>query len=249
MTEESGWLPDLDAVPAEVARKSKILCLNYPNNPTGAVAELDFFERAVHFAKKHDIVICHDAPYTEVAYDGYKPHSFLEVPGARDVGIEFHSFSKSYNMTGWRIGMAVGNPEAVNALMRVKSNIDSGIPQAIQLMAIEALKGPQDVIAEHNSIYQARRDRVCEVLTGLGLRALKPKASLYVWAGLPAGVTDVEFASRLIEETAVVVTPGTGYGQQGAGYIRISLTAPTERVEEAMNRLAAWKPEPALAGR
>jgi LL-diaminopimelate aminotransferase len=249
MTEESSWLPDLDKVPDVVARKSKILWLNYPNNPTGAVAELDFFERTVHFAKKYDLVVCHDAPYTEVAYDGYKPHSFLEAPGARDVGIEFHSLSKSYNMTGWRIGMAVGNPETINALMRVKSNIDSGIPQAIQLMAIEALKGPQDAIEEHNRIYQARRDRVCEVLTGLGLRAPKPKASLYVWAGLPQGVTSVEFASRLIEETAVVVTPGTGYGQQGEGYIRISITAPTERVEEAMNRLAAWKPEPALAAR
>ncbi len=244
--EATNWLPDLDSIPEDVARKAKVLWLNYPNNPTGAVAELDFFEKAVAFAKQYDIAILHDAPYTEVAYDGYKPHSFLEAPGARDVGIEFHSLSKTYNMTGWRIGMAVGNANIVNALMRVKSNLDSGIPQAIQLMGIEALNGPQDLIAENNRILQYRRDIVCDTLTGLGLHAPKPKASLYVWAGLPKGVSSADFAGRLVEETAVVVTPGRGYGVNGENWIRISLTAPTERIEEAMKRLAAWKPEPAL---
>ncbi|MCS6801954.1 MAG: LL-diaminopimelate aminotransferase [Chloroflexota bacterium] len=247
LTEERGWKPDLDAIPEEVARKAKVLWINYPNNPTGAVAELDFFERCVHFAKKYDVAVLHDAPYTEVAYDGYRPHSFLEVPGARDVGVEFHSLSKTYNMTGWRVGMAVGNARIIDALLRVKSNLDSGIPQAIQEMAIAALNGPMDAVFRNNAILQYRRDLVCEVLNKIGLRAPKPKASLYVWAALPAGVKSIDFSARLVEETAVFVTPGIGYGPSGEGYVRISLTAPTERIEEAMRRLAAWKPEEALA--
>ncbi|MFN8534351.1 MAG: LL-diaminopimelate aminotransferase [Dehalococcoidia bacterium] len=247
MTEAMGWKPDLDAVPEEVARRAKVFWINYPNNPTGAVADLEFFERCVHFAKRFDVAVLHDAPYTEVAFDGYRPHSFLEAPGARDVGIEFHSLSKTYNMTGWRIGMAIGNERIIDALLRVKSNLDSGIPQAIQEMAITALNGPTDAVQKNNEVLQYRRDIVCEVLNGLGLRAPKPKASLYVWAGLPAGVKSIDFSSRLVEETAVFVTPGIGYGQNGEGYIRISLTAPTERIEEAMKRLAAWTPEPALA--
>ncbi|GIW11068.1 MAG: LL-diaminopimelate aminotransferase [Dehalococcoidia bacterium] len=247
MSEATGWKPDLDAIPEAIARKAKVLWINYPNNPTGAVAELDFFERCVHFARKYDVAVLHDAPYTEVAYDGYRPHSFLEVPGARDVGIEFHSLSKTYNMTGWRIGMAVGNARIIDALLRVKSNLDSGIPQAIQEMAITALTGPQDAVRRNVAVLQYRRDLVCEVLNRIGLRAPKPKASLYVWAGLPPGVQSLEFSSRLVEETAVFVTPGIGYGPSGEGYVRISLTTPTERIEEAMRRLAAWKPELAFA--
>ncbi|MCL6646908.1 MAG: LL-diaminopimelate aminotransferase [Chloroflexi bacterium] len=247
MSEATGWKPDLDAIPDAIARKAKVLWINYPNNPTGAVAELDFFERCVHFARKYDVAVLHDAPYTEVAYDGYRPHSFLEVPGARDIGIEFHSLSKTYNMTGWRIGMAVGNARIIDALLRVKSNLDSGIPQAIQEMAITALTGPQDAVRRNVAVLQYRRDLVCEVLNRIGLRAPKPKASLYVWAGLPPGVQSLEFSSRLVEETAVFVTPGIGYGPSGEGYVRISLTTPTERIEEAMRRLAAWKPELAFA--
>jgi LL-diaminopimelate aminotransferase len=247
MSEATGWKPDLDAIPDAVARKAKVLWINYPNNPTGAVAELDFFERCVHFAQKYDVAVLHDAPYTEVAYDGYRPHSFLEVPGAREVGIEFHSLSKTYNMTGWRIGMAVGNARIIDALLRVKSNLDSGIPQAIQEMAITALTGPQDAVRRNVAVLQYRRDLVCDVLNRIGLRAPKPKASLYVWAGLPPGVQSLEFSSRLVEETAVFVTPGIGYGPSGEGYVRISLTTPTERIEEAMRRLAAWKPELAFA--
>ncbi|GMV86000.1 MAG: LL-diaminopimelate aminotransferase [Dehalococcoidia bacterium] len=239
-TRESGWKPDLDAIPADVARKAKVLWLNYPNNPTGAVADFDFFERAVAWAKQYDVAILHDNPYCDVAYDGYKPISIFQVPGARDVAVEFNSWSKIYNMTGWRIGMIVGNARMVDALMRVKSNIDSGIPQAIQKMAIEAIYGPQDCIDEHNAIYQRRRDRIVEVLRKCGLEVDTPRASLYVWAKLPAGVTSAEYAARLIDETGVVVTPGRGYGLNGEGYIRLSVTTPDDRLEEGMRRLEAW---------
>lgn len=237
---ENGWLPDLEAIPAEVAAKARVLWLNYPNNPTGAVAELDFFERAIAWAKKHDVAILHDNPYCDVAYDGYKPVSIFEVPGARDVAVEFNSWSKIYNMTGWRIGMVVGNAQMVDALMRVKSNIDSGIPQAIQRMAIEAVYGPQDCIEEHNAIYQRRRDRIVEVLRKVGLDVDLPKASLYVWAKLPEGVTSADYAARLIDELGVVVTPGRGYGINGEGYIRLSVTTPDDRLEEGLRRLEEW---------
>ncbi len=241
LREENGWLPDLGAIPDDVARRARILWLNYPNNPTGAVAPLAFFEEAVAFAKKYDIVICHDAPYTEVAYDGYRPVSFLQARGARDVGMEFHSCSKSYNMTGWRIGMAVGNAAMINALMRVKSNIDSGIPQAIQAMAIEALTGDQSGIGRNNAILQRRRDRTVAALRASGLHVQVPQASLYVWARVPEGMTSVAFATRLLEEQAVVVTPGNGYGQYGEGYVRLSLTLPDDKLEEGLRRIAAWR--------
>ena len=237
LTEENGFLPDLDAVPVEVANKAKLLWLNYPNNPTAAVAGLDFFEKAVDFAKRYGVAICHDAPYTEVYYDGYQPVSFMQAVGAKEVGIEFHSLSKSYNMTGWRIGMAVGNQAMIDALMRVKSNLDSGIPQAIQHAAIEALLGPQDCITQHNAIYQRRRDRVVEVLSKMGLRVRPPLASLYVWARVPEGYTSVGFATKLLDEASVVVTPGIGYGKYGEGYIRISLTTPDDRLNEGLARL------------
>jgi LL-diaminopimelate aminotransferase len=218
-----------------------VLWLNYPNNPTGAVADIDFFERAVHFAKRHGIAICHDGPYSEVAYDGYRPVSFLQAKGAMDVGVEFHSLSKSYNMTGWRIGMAVGNAELIDALSRVKSNLDSGVPNAIQRMAIAALEGPQDCIEEHNRVYQRRRDRLVEAVSGIGLRVTPPKASLYLWAGLPEGITSMAFAERLLEETGVVVTPGVGYGRHGEGYVRLSITLPDEQLEEGARRLQGWR--------
>ncbi|HEY4669010.1 MAG TPA: LL-diaminopimelate aminotransferase [Tepidiformaceae bacterium] len=240
-TREGGWKPDLDAIPVDVARKAKVIWLNYPNNPTGAVAEFDFFEKAVAWAKRHDVVICHDNPYCDVTYDGYKPISIFQVPGARDVAVEFNSWSKIYNMTGWRIGMVVGNATLVDALMRVKSNVDSGIPQAIQRMAIDAVYGPQEAIDEHNRIYQKRRDRMVEVLRSIGLEVDTPKASLYVWAKLPGGVTSAEYAARLIEDCSVVVTPGRGYGEQGEGYIRLSVTTPDDRLEEGLKRLEAWK--------
>jgi LL-diaminopimelate aminotransferase len=244
LREENGFLPDLDAVPADVAHRAKVLWLNYPNNPTGAVADRGFFERAVAFAKKYDLAVLHDGPYSEVAYDEYVPVSFLQAKGAMDVGVEFHSLSKSYNMTGWRIGMAVGNPRIIDALMRVKSNIDSGVAQAVQRMAIAALEGPQDCIDEHNRIYQARRDKVVEALRKLGLRVTPPKASLYVWAKVPDGMTSAGFAERLLDEAAVIVTPGNGYGEHGEGYVRLSLTLPDDRLDEGLRRIAAL---PALA--
>jgi LL-diaminopimelate aminotransferase len=240
LREETGFLPDFGAIPDDVARRAKVLWLNYPNNPTAAVADLAFFDEAVRFAKRYDIAICHDGPYSEVAYDGFKPVSFLQAEGARDVGIEFHSLSKTFNMTGWRIGMAVGNATLINALFRIKDNVDSGINQAIQRMAITALEGPQDCIDEHNAIYQRRRDKLVEALRGIGMRVDPPKASLYIWAHVPPGFTSAEFASRMIEELGIVVTPGTGYGPSGEGFVRLSITAPDERVDEGVRRLAGW---------
>jgi len=240
LLEENGWLPNLDDIPSDVAQKAKVLWINYPNNPTGAIATDDFFQKAVDFSKQYDVPILHDAPYTEVAYDGFRPSSFLETPGAKDVGIEFHSLSKSYNMTGWRIGMAVGNSQMINALMRVKSNLDSGIPQAIQHAAIEALSGPQDSIEEHNRIYQIRRDKLVGTLRGIGLHVDLPRASLYVWARLPSGWKSGDFATMLLEEKDIVVTPGAGYGKYGEGYIRLSITLPDEQLQKGIDRLSSW---------
>jgi LL-diaminopimelate aminotransferase len=240
LTEDNGFLPNLGKIPARVAQKAKLMWLNYPNNPTGAVADIRFFENVVAFAKKYNIAVCHDGPYSEVAFDGYHPVSFLQARGARDVGVEFHSLSKSYNMTGWRIGMVVGNEKIVNALMRVKSNLDSGIPQAIQHAGIAALLGNQDCIAEHNAIYQRRRDLVVKTLRKIGLEVKPPKASLYIWARIPAGYTSLDFCAELLDEASVVVTPGTGYGKYGEGYIRLSLTTPDERVKEGLARLEKW---------
>jgi len=187
LTRENKYLPDLNKIPEDIVKKTKFMWLNYPNNPTGAVADLDFFNGVVEYARKYNISIFHDAPYTEVAFDDYKPVSFMQADGAKDVGIEIHSLSKSYNMTGWRIGMAVGNAEIIGALKTLKSNLDSGIPQAIQYAAIEALTGPQDCIQQHNAIYQKRRDLVVDMLNDVGLEAELPKASLYVWAKVPEG--------------------------------------------------------------
>ncbi len=240
LTEERDFLPDLDQIPPAIARRAKVLWINYPNNPTAAVAGFDFFEKVVAFARKYDLAVCHDAPYTEVAFDDYRPVSFMEVPGAREVGVEFHSFSKSYNMTGWRIGMVVGNARMVDALMRVKSTLASGIPEAIQYAAIEALRGPQRCIEEHNHVYQRRRDRIMATLSEIGLKARPPKASLYIWARIPPGYTSLDFAAKLLDEAGVVVTPGIGYGKSGEGYIRLSLTIPDDRLEQGLVKLRSW---------
>ena len=234
------FLPDLDNIPANILEKARILWLNYPNNPTGAVADMKFFDKAVQFAKKHNICICHDGPYSEVAFDGYTPVSFLQAEGAKDVGIEFHSLSKTYNMTGWRIGMAVGNAAVINALKTVKSNIDSGIPQAIQYAAIEAFNGPQDCIKEHNAIYQQRRDLIVDTLNKMGLEAIPPKASLYIWAKVPNGYSSVEFATDLLDKVGVVVIPGIGYGHYGEGYVRLSLTIADASLLKGLSRMAQW---------
>ena len=246
LLEENGWMPDLDAIPQDVARKAKVMWLNYPNNPTGAVAPIDYFQKVVRFAKEYDIAVCHDAPYTEVAYDGYRPISFLQADGAMDVAVEFHSLSKSYNMTGWRVGMAVGNAKMINALMRVKSNLDSGIPQAIQIAGIEALTASQDCVAENNATYQRRRDKLVTALNGIGLQVTPPKASLYIWARVPEGYASAEFAAMLLEEKDIVVTPGAGYGTYGEGYIRLSMTLSDADLDKALERLSGWRiPSPA----
>jgi LL-diaminopimelate aminotransferase len=240
LLEENDFLPDFSDIPRDAADAAKLLWLNYPNNPTAAVAGIEFFDEAVAFAREHDVAVCHDGPYSEVAFDGYRPVSFLQAEGARDVGIEFHSFSKTYNMTGWRIGMAVGNARMIDALRRVKSNLDSGIPQAIQRMAIAALHGPQDCIDEHNAVYERRRDRLVEALRSMGLRVRTPQASLYVWARVPPGFTSASFAERLLDDLSIVVTPGSGYGAAGEGYVRLSLTLVDARLEEALLRLTDW---------
>jgi len=241
LTEENRYLPDLEAIPDRVLKRAKLLWLNYPNNPTGAVAGLEFFRRVIRLAQEHDIAVCHDAPYTEIAYDGYQPISFMQTEGAREIGVEFHSLSKSYNMTGWRVGMVVGNAAMVNALNRLKSNIDSGIPQVIQHAAVEALSGSQECIKEHNALYQRRRDLVVDMLKNIGLKAKAPKAGMYIWAKVPEGYTSIEFANDLLDQVGVVVTPGTGYGPHGEGYIRLSLTVPDAALVKGLSRLNGWK--------
>jgi LL-diaminopimelate aminotransferase len=240
LTEKNDFLPDLESVPKKINDKARLLWLNYPNNPTGAVADVAFFQKAVHFARKNNLAICHDAPYTEVAFDGYRPPSLMQIPEAREVGIEFHSLSKTYNMTGWRIGMAVGNSQMIDALFRFKSNLDSGIPQAIQRAAIEALTGPQDSIAGQNAVYQKRRDKLVKALNDIGLKARLPKASFYIWARVPDGYTSVRFTAELLDKVNVAVTPGTGYGSAGEGFVRLSITLPDDRLDEGIGRLMRW---------
>lgn len=241
LREENGFLPDFKGIRDYILKNARLLWLNYPNNPTGAVAGLDFFNEVVELAKKYDILVCHDAPYSEVAYDDYQPVSFMQADGAKDIGVEFHSLSKTYNMTGWRIGMVVGNAKAVGALRTLKSNLDSGIPRAIQYMAIEALNGPQDSISEHNTVYQRRRDLIVEVLANIGLEVTVPKASLYIWARVPEGYNSVDFATDLLDQVGVAVTPGVGFGRSGEGYVRLSLTIPDAALVKGLSRLSGWR--------
>ncbi|EFK11904.1 LL-diaminopimelate aminotransferase [delta proteobacterium NaphS2] len=231
------FLPDLETIPAEVADRAKLMFINYPNNPTSATADCDFFRRVVTFAQKHNILVCHDAAYTEMAFDGYRPPSFLEVDGAKEVGMEFHSLSKTYNMTGWRIGFAVGNPEGVAGLGAIKSNIDSGVFQAVQKAGIEAIRGDQTCVTEMHRIYAARRDLMVQGLREAGFELDAPKATFYLWIRVPEGYTSASLATRLLEETGLVVTPGNGFGEPGEGYFRIALTQNKKRLVEAIERL------------
>jgi LL-diaminopimelate aminotransferase len=246
--EKNGWLPELDAIPNEVARSAKVMWLNYPNNPTSAVATAEDLAGVTAYCREHDIALLHDAAYSEVGYQGYRAASSMQVEGAKDVGIEFHSLSKTYNMTGWRIGMAVGNADMIKALFQIKANLDSGIPQAVQEMAMEALTGSQDCVDDNVAIYQRRRDRVVTALSSMGLEVAVPQASLYVWAPVPEGYTSAEFAARLLEDTDIVVTPGSSYGKYGEGYIRLSLTTPDEQVEKGCQRLESWRIPPPKGG-
>jgi LL-diaminopimelate aminotransferase len=241
LKKENAFLPDLEAIPAEIARQAKLLWINYPNNPTAAVADKEFFERVVEFANKYNVIVCHDAAYTEMGYDGYRPMSFLQVEGARDVGIEFHSLSKTFNMTGWRIGMAVGNPELVTGLAQAKSNLDSGIFQAIQEAGIEALRLGDQIVEPSRKIYQERRDVLVDGLRAVGLDCEKPRATFYVWVSSPKGLSSAAFTTKLLEEAGVVTTPGNGFGDAGEGYVRFTVCVDKERLREVAERIRRVK--------
>jgi len=234
---ENRFLPDLDAIPDQVATRAKIMFINYPNNPTSAIADPDFFKQVVDFAGNNGIIVCHDAAYTEMAFDGYRPSSFLEVDGAKEVGMEFHSLSKTYNMTGWRIGFAVGNRKAIEGLGAIKSNIDSGVFEAVQKAGIEAIRGDQSCVKEMNQVYKERRDLMVDALNNAGFEVESPKATFYLWIKVPEGRSSAQVATRLLEKAGLVVTPGNGFGDPGEGYFRIALTQTKERLAEAVDRL------------
>ncbi|MDQ2717831.1 MAG: LL-diaminopimelate aminotransferase [Chloroflexota bacterium] len=239
LLERNNYLPDLESIPADVLAKARLLWLNYPNNPTGACADYGFFERAVAFARRHNLVIVHDMAYAEVYFDDYRPVSILQVPGAREVAVELHSLSKTYNMAGFRVGMLVGNPELVDAVGRLKSNIDSGIFRPIQYAAITALQLPASWLQERNAFYRRRRDLLVDGCNALGMRASRPKAGLYVWAAVPDGFTSHGFADWLFDKTGVFITPGSNFGDAGEGYVRMAITEPDVRIETAVQRMQA----------
>jgi LL-diaminopimelate aminotransferase len=232
---ELGFAPDLDAI--EDPARAKLMFLNYPNNPTGAVLPDGLFERAIEFAREHDILVVHDASYTEIHFDGYKPPSFLETPGAKDVGVEVFSLSKGYNMTGWRTAAIVGNAEAIEAYWRLKTNIDSGMFDAVQLAAVAALRDGDETAREMSAIYQRRRDLVCGALQEIGVDVTPPKGTIYVWAPVPDGHTSASYCELVLEESGVVISPGGAYGESGEGWFRISLTVPDDRLSEAVERM------------
>jgi LL-diaminopimelate aminotransferase len=238
---ENHFLPDLDAIPPDIAKQAKLLWINYPNNPTAAVADKTFFERVVEFAKRYNVIVCHDAAYTEMGYDGYRPMSFLEVEGGREVGIEFHSLSKTFNMTGWRIGMAVGNPELVGGLAQAKSNLDSGIFQAIQEAGSEALRLGDQIVEPSRNIYQERRDILVDGLRAVGLQCDRPRATFYVWVSCPRGLSSADFTAKLLDEAGVVTTPGNGFGEAGEGYVRFTVCVDKERLREVAERIRRVK--------
>ncbi len=238
---ERGFLPDLGAVPPETARRAKMLWLNYPNNPTGAGASLDFFTEAVDFARQYDLLLCHDAAYSLVTFDGYRAPSIMQVPGAKEVAVEFNSLSKSHNMAGWRVGAAVGNPQALGALFKLKTNLDSSHFLPVLEAAVQAMTGDQDWLCARNEIYRQRRDVILPTLKAMGLAARAPSASIYVWSPVPAGWTSLDFVTAALEQAHVSLTPGTVFGAQGEGYVRLSMTVATQKIAEAMHRLANWR--------
>jgi LL-diaminopimelate aminotransferase len=241
LVKKNHFLPDLAAIPAEVALKAKMMWINYPNNPTAAVAERDFFADVVEFAHRYNIVICHDAAYTEMGFDGYRPMSFLQLDGAKEVGIEFHSLSKTFNMTGWRVGMAVGNKDLVGGLAQVKSNVDSGIFQAVQEAAIEALHLGEEIVEPSRRIYQERRDVLVSGLKAGGFDCEKPRATFYVWVSVPKGLTSAQFTAKLLDEAGVVTTPGNGFGEAGEGFVRFTICVGKERLKEVTERIRQMK--------
>jgi LL-diaminopimelate aminotransferase len=238
LKEENGFMPDLDAIPEEMCKKAKLMYLNFPGNPTAALAPSSFFEKVVAFAKKNEIIVAHDCPYSEAVYDGERQPSFLETPGAKEVGVEFHSMSKVFNMSGWRIAFAVGNKDVLSKLAKVRSNVDMGIFEPLQHAAIAALTGSMDFTRETTAIYKERRDVLCDGLNKLGWNMIIPKGTFFVWTRVPAkGVSSADFASQVLQKSGVLITPGTGFGQGGEGYIRIALTVDKERMKEVVARI------------
>jgi len=237
---EGGYLPDFNSIPADVARKAKIMWLNYPNNPTAAVANLEFFAQAVAFAQEYGILLCHDAAYTQVTFDGYRAPSLLEIPGAEAVAIEFNTLSKSHNMAGWRVGAAVGNPQVLSALYTLKTNLDSGHFLPVLDAAAAAMDGDQSWLSQRNEVYRQRRDALLDGLRRIGMQAETPLGSLYVWSQIPKGWSSMEFVSAALDEAQVSMTPGAFFGEYGEGFVRISLTVPVARIEEAAFRLERW---------
>src|SRR6266702_2033975 len=241
LTAENRWLPDLEAIPSDVAERARLMWLNYPNNPTAATADREFLKHAVEFCRRHDIILCHDAPYSEIAFDGYRPLTLFEIPGAKEIGLEFHSLSKTYNMTGWRIGWVCGRSDLVNLIGQLKTNIDSGVFQAVQWAAVEALNGGQQETREACQVYERRHHLVADALNSLGWSVKPPRATFYVWAPVPSGYDSIGFAGHVLDEVGVNITPGVGFGAHGEGYFRLSVTAPDSRLEEAMTRLRKLK--------
>ncbi len=238
LREENGFMPDLDTIPREGLGRANLLFLNYPNNPTGAVVQPGFFERATAFAREHGLVVVHDNAYSEIAFDGYRPPSFLSTEGAKDVGVEIFSLSKGWNMTGWRVGWVAGNPEVVEAYRRLKTNLDSGMFEALQLAGVAALMEARDFPAEMSEIYAHRRDLMIDALARIGLLADPPRATPYIWVRVPEGHTSASFTELVLAEAGVVVSPGPSFGPSGEGFVRISLTVADERLEEAASRIA-----------
>jgi len=240
INKENNFLPDLFSVPRKVLKRAKIIFLCYPNNPTAAIVEREFLEEAVSFARRHNLILANDFSYSEITFDGYRPPSLLQVKGSKEIGIEFHSFSKTYNMAGWRIGFVVGNKDLINSIARVKRYIDFGIFAAIQKAATLALKGPQDCVRQIRDTYRRRRDILVEGLRSLGWEVESPKATMYVWAPLPprySAMSSLEFSTFLLEKTGVVVSPGTGFGKGGEGYVRFALVEGEQRISEAVRRI------------
>ncbi|MFZ3064762.1 MAG: LL-diaminopimelate aminotransferase [Nitrospirota bacterium] len=237
LKKKNNFLPNLDAIPKDIAKKAKLMFINYPNNPTSAIAEKDFYNRVIDFAVKNNIIVAHDAAYSEIYFDNYKPMSFLEVGGAKEVGIEFHSLSKTYNMTGWRIGFAVGNKEIISALGKVKSNLDSGVFEVVQEAGIEAMTCDQSIVEDIRKVYQERRDVLVAGLKSLGIEFEIPKATFYVWLRTPKGFTSADYTAHLLNKAGIVTTPGNGFGDDGEGYVRIALTVKKERMLEAIERM------------
>jgi LL-diaminopimelate aminotransferase len=234
---ELGFVPDLDAIDPMALSKARLMFLNYPNNPTGAVAPEGFFERVVELAQRHEFLVVHDNAYSETTYDGYVAPSFLATPGAKEVGVEVFSLSKGFNMTGWRCAAILGNPDAIQTYWRLKTNVDSGLFEAVQLAGAAALEAPSDSIDAMNSVYQRRRDLVVSALRDIGVDVAAPKGTIYVWAPVPDGHTSTTFAELALEEAAVIISPGSMYGPSGEGFFRISLTTPDERITEAVERM------------